>query len=251
MKDRSPWMEFHSSLPSHRKVWTFADVLGVDRITAIGHITCLWLWALEQAQDGDLSEFPYSAISHACGYKKKPSHFIDSLATADLVEWRDSKLILHDWDLYTAPLMEKRRKDRERKSNGGSAGVPVETPARVERHSQQSTVNSTLTTTTTTTARERYFRAFGHEGTEDQLSSLESYIETHPPECVTWVFSEIAGSQRPGYGLARFLFNECGLGHKPHGPRVKEKSSAAHTRTGQGHPAATGGRQVRRTSDFD
>jgi hypothetical protein len=52
------WLELHQSLPTHRKTLIMADALDVKPVQIVGHLTCLWLWALDNAQDGVLHVSP-------------------------------------------------------------------------------------------------------------------------------------------------------------------------------------------------
>lgn len=52
------WIELHQSLPQHRKLLALRDALGLRTPAALGHMCLLWLWALDNAPDGDLSALP-------------------------------------------------------------------------------------------------------------------------------------------------------------------------------------------------
>ena len=165
MKDRSPWLELHLSAATHRKTDALGVALGVDRVTALGHICSLWLWSLEQAQDGDLAVFSDQAVADAGGWRRKPAErFRAALITSGYLD-ADSRL--HEWGEYVGKLMERRRKDRNRK-RGASTGTAVEYPQDIRRNrggsaveartsqstvdSRQSTVDSQLSPPSTTTS---------------------------------------------------------------------------------------------------
>ena len=49
------WIELHQSLREHRKMFACAEVLNISKIEMVGTLVCLWLWALDNAQDGSLA----------------------------------------------------------------------------------------------------------------------------------------------------------------------------------------------------
>lgn len=75
----------------------------------------LWLWAAQNAPDGDLSECNDRAIAEAAQWKKKPGTLVNALIKC---RWLDDDRKLHDWDEYAALLQNclenQRKKTRER-----------------------------------------------------------------------------------------------------------------------------------------
>lgn len=98
-----------------------ADELGLTskdvgpNVIAAGMLVSLWLWAAQNATDGDLSECTDRAIAEAAEFKRKPSLFVEALICAKLLD-KDRKL--HDWDEYATLLIDcedrQREKTRER-----------------------------------------------------------------------------------------------------------------------------------------
>ena len=98
-----------------------ADKLGLSskdacpNVIAAGMLVSLWLWAAQNATDGDLSECSDRAIAEAAEFKRKPSIFVEALIYAKLLD-KDRKL--HDWDEYATLLIDcaeqRREKDRQR-----------------------------------------------------------------------------------------------------------------------------------------
>lgn len=87
----------------------------------------LWLWAAQNATDGDLSKCSDRAIAEAAEYKKKPSAFVAALIKT---RWLDEDRHLHDWNEYASLLQdaadrqkantaERVKRYRERKKNAG------------------------------------------------------------------------------------------------------------------------------------
>lgn len=116
------WIESHQSLRNHPKIVRAARALGISRITMIGHMHCLWWWALDYAQDGDLSAFAPEDIAEAAEWDGDAEAFITALRDAarvgekpGLLEDEDGSLVIHDWYDYAGKLIDKRRTDAERK----------------------------------------------------------------------------------------------------------------------------------------
>lgn len=77
---------------------------------AAGMLVSLWLWAAQNATDGDLSECSDRAIAEAAEFKRKPSLFVEALMKAKLLD-EDRKL--HDWDEYATLLIDCEERQRE------------------------------------------------------------------------------------------------------------------------------------------
>src|SRR5450756_2179828 len=69
-KDRAAmsntWIKSHQSLRTHPKTRKLARRLDVRVPEAIGTLHCLWWWAVDYAEDGDLSKFDHDDIADAC-----------------------------------------------------------------------------------------------------------------------------------------------------------------------------------------
>jgi hypothetical protein len=104
------WIESHSTLARHPKTLRLARRLGVSVPTAIGHLHLLWWWALEYAQDGDVSAFDDEEVADACCWEGEPAAFRRALTAAGFL---DDGGAVHDWDAYTVRLMERRERQNE------------------------------------------------------------------------------------------------------------------------------------------
>lgn len=119
-----PWIQVYSNLVRHPKVTKLADKLGLTskdagpNVIASGMLVSLWLWAAQNATDGDLSECTDRAIADAAEFKRKPSLFVEALIYAKLLD-EDRKL--HNWDEYATLLIDcedrQREKTRQRVAN--------------------------------------------------------------------------------------------------------------------------------------
>lgn len=106
------WIELHQSLPQHRKLLALRDALGLRTPAALGHMCLLWLWALDNAPDGDLSALPARQLAEICQFsERRAGNLAVALRTSGFVDadWR-----LHDWGDYTGRLIDQRAASRER-----------------------------------------------------------------------------------------------------------------------------------------
>ena len=126
------WIELHQGLREHRKLFACADELKVSRIQMIGILTSLWLWSLDNAQNGSLEGISNRTIARVCDWpEKKADVLIDALVRARWLDKHGECVQIHDWADYAGKLMESREKDRNRKRKAAenkknSAGIPAE-----------------------------------------------------------------------------------------------------------------------------
>lgn len=106
------WLSIYQTLPTHKKTMRLRRLLKIRKPEAVGYLVMLWLWALDGAPDGDLSEFTADDIAEICDWNKKPDVFLSALREAG---WIDENNRLHDWDDYAGTLISSR--ERQRKQN--------------------------------------------------------------------------------------------------------------------------------------
>lgn len=130
------WIELHQGLREHKKMFACAEALNLSRIETIGTLVSLWLWALDNAQDGSLQGISNRTVACVCGWpEKKADKLVNTLKDTGWLDYDDDKecLVIHDWYDYAGKLMEQREKDRERKrkeksGRKNSGGIPAENP---------------------------------------------------------------------------------------------------------------------------
>lgn len=116
------WIESHQELRHHYKTKRLARELKVTVAAAIGHLHCLWWWAIDFAPDGDLSKFDDYEIADAIGYEgKDPTKAKAALISAGFLDNSDTGTVtIHDWYDYSGQLgdkrIESRKKERDRKA---------------------------------------------------------------------------------------------------------------------------------------
>lgn len=100
------------SLRNHRKVLQLAKETGTSPETAMGMVISLWLWALDNAPDGDLGIDFADFVGPVTGHMGDPYELINSLVksgwltdTEDFgAEPEDSTYMLLGWDDDDGPI---------------------------------------------------------------------------------------------------------------------------------------------------
>ena len=59
------WLKIYQSIRQHRKILDAADALEIAPPYMIGLLTSFWLWALDNAPDGNVSEISARNIARA------------------------------------------------------------------------------------------------------------------------------------------------------------------------------------------
>ena len=114
------WIKAHASLARHPKTKRMARMLGISDAMAVGPLFVLWWWAMEYAQDGDLSDFTDEEIASAAGWDGDPSSFVSALVECGgrgsgfLDRTEDGGLILHEWDEHCGETFDKRDREARR-----------------------------------------------------------------------------------------------------------------------------------------
>lgn len=109
------WLEVHQALRDHRKTWALAAELDMPEAHVSGHLIYLWLWGLDNAQEGKLPA-NVRLIERAAGWVGESGVFVRALMSTGFIdESDDGSLYLHDWDIYAGKLISKRMADAQRK----------------------------------------------------------------------------------------------------------------------------------------
>lgn len=106
------WIESHQELGRHPKTRKAARVLGISRVTMVGHLHFLWWWSLDFAQDGNLAGYDDDELAEAAEWEGDPVEFVAALAQAGFIEQPDRAL--HDWHDYAGKLLEQRKANAEK-----------------------------------------------------------------------------------------------------------------------------------------
>ena len=126
------WIESHQSLLNHPKTLAASAILKIDKVKLIGHLHCLWWWALDVADvDG---KFPprctAQVIAQGALWRGKAEVFISALCDAGFIDEDDQSQRLHDWYEYAGKLNAKRAANKERMKEKRAGHVQDTTDAR-------------------------------------------------------------------------------------------------------------------------
>lgn len=111
-----PWIQVYSNLIKHPKTTNLAEALNLSskdaspNAVAAGMLVSLWLWAAQNATNGDLSGCSDRAIAEAAEYRRKPTAFVEALIKT---KWLDPDRKLHDWDEYASLLQDSADRQKE------------------------------------------------------------------------------------------------------------------------------------------
>jgi len=119
------WIELHQSLWTHKKTFKLAELLGINETYAAAHMIRLWTWALDNAQDGNLSDLSSSIIAKGSGWFDDPEQFVNAAIKAGWIDQDGDRLYIHDWHDYAGRLIEKREANKERKRRSRARHAPV------------------------------------------------------------------------------------------------------------------------------
>lgn len=115
-----PWIQVYSNLLRHPKTTGLADELSLTsshaspNAVAAGMLVSLWLWAAQNATDGDLSNCSDRAIAEAAEFRKKPAVLVAALIKT---RWMDEDRKLHDWEEYASLLRDIEVRNKENTRN--------------------------------------------------------------------------------------------------------------------------------------
>ena len=82
----STWFRFESTTPDHPKVAKLARKLGVTRVQALGHLTCLWARVCAAAPDGDLTSYDADDLAVFASWEGDEGLLVEALEGARLID---------------------------------------------------------------------------------------------------------------------------------------------------------------------
>lgn len=113
---RMAWIELHQTLPSNKKTIRLKTALRIPTPHAVGLMCMLWLWAVDNAQDGDISSLTPKELAEVCVWSsRRADELQEALVQTGFVDRNGERLTIHDWEEYSGRLLDIRRKNRERK----------------------------------------------------------------------------------------------------------------------------------------
>lgn len=139
------WIPSHQTLRDHPKTRKAARTLDISIPTMIGHLQLLWWWALDYAENGDLSGYDNSEIADAAMWEGDPNEFVEALGTCGrpgapgfLAVCTDPEqctvtVQIHDWDDYAGVLISEREKNAARQKAYRNRHKPASVPAKAAK----------------------------------------------------------------------------------------------------------------------
>ena len=122
------WIELHQGIHRHRKITAAARLLDIPRMSMIGHLTSLWLWAIDNAPNGKLGAISCDEIALAAEWDCDPNVFVNTLKKVGLLDKRP--LAIHDWRSYAGKLIEARAKNTDRMAKARAGHIQDTSGAR-------------------------------------------------------------------------------------------------------------------------
>lgn len=137
----SNYAQISETLIDHPKTTRAIRILRMNRMQFVGHLACLWNWAIKNAPDGELSRFTARDIADAARFTD-PDDFeekadedaerflralIDCRTSGDghgLIEEQGNQLLIHDWQEFGGKLHKKREAGAERMRNARAGENP-------------------------------------------------------------------------------------------------------------------------------
>lgn len=113
------WIRVDASAARDPKVAEFSEALGVSVPTAIGHLVMLWGVMAEHTPDGIVEGVGAKALEDWAGWRGKRGRFADAFTSIFTTDG-----IVSGWADRQGRLIERMKKDRERKRPGNSTETP-------------------------------------------------------------------------------------------------------------------------------
>lgn len=123
------WLKIYQSIRQHRKILDAADALEIAPPYMIGLLTSFWLWALDNAPDGNVSEISARNIARAAQWDGDADELLQAFISAGLLDQGDedpATLTIHDWEEYAGTLIQQREAEKERSRRRRAAAKKTE-----------------------------------------------------------------------------------------------------------------------------
>lgn len=170
------WIESHQELARHPKTKKIARTLGISLPAAVGHLHFFWWWAMDYAQDGDLSKYDNDDLADACGWEGDSSALTSALIDSGFIDEEDG-LFIHDWDDYAGRLIDKRKANTERKRKSRSSHAVVTRDINVSHRATEP--NQTIPNHNTPSTRTR-------DEVSEPTFSEQAFENQHQNQIHTW-----------------------------------------------------------------
>lgn len=119
------WIESHQKLRNDPKMYMLAAMLGVGVPAAIGTLHLLWYFALDHAEDGDISDVHEEQLKRELHFEGGASALRAALVDTEFLD-DDGKI--HNWKRYAGRLMSERERRRRWREGQEAEKTPAERP---------------------------------------------------------------------------------------------------------------------------
>lgn len=100
----------YCALGDHPKIHKLSRLLGISRVTAVGHMQFFWWWAMSYAPDGSLERFDCLDIAIAAQWEGDEQEFVDALVAVGFIDESG----IHDWPDFGGKVLKERQKNAEK-----------------------------------------------------------------------------------------------------------------------------------------
>jgi hypothetical protein len=107
-----PWIELHTTLPTHPKSLRLARLLG--KRMAWAHMAQLWLWCADHCQDGRFAAEDVDVLESAAGWEGERGAFAMAAVKAGFLEDDGGDFVARSWVERAAAHLAKRERDSAR-----------------------------------------------------------------------------------------------------------------------------------------
>ena len=107
------WIESHQEIWRHPKTKKLARLLKISVPTAVGNLHGLWYWAMDFAQDGDISKYDPEDIADAVLWDDPADMLLNAFVEAGFVDRDDQTITIHDWLDYAGNLIARKEIQKE------------------------------------------------------------------------------------------------------------------------------------------
>lgn len=106
------WIELHDTLPDHTKVLDLSAALKMDKDAVVGKLIRLWVWALNNREDGLIRTRDVPTVGDVMRIKGKAEKVIAAMVKVRLLDPVEGGYMIHGWDEHVHRLMETRERNR-------------------------------------------------------------------------------------------------------------------------------------------
>ena len=110
------WGRYDVDLCNHFKTKKASRLLHTEVPCVIGHLVCLWSWAMKMkvGADGDVSHIDRCDLAGEAQWKGDPDEFINALVVSGFLDADGERLYIHDWAEYGGSVLSAQEKNKEK-----------------------------------------------------------------------------------------------------------------------------------------